>query len=75
MEEKPTCTHEKSCDDQGLPNQQSFDGEDIRPVIPQEQLERMPTNGNGYAGRRQTERKTMRQDELTVHRNVDNRQK
>ena len=59
MEEKPTYTHEKSCDDQGLPNQQSFDGEDIRPVIPQEQLERMPTNGNGYAGRRQTEKKNI----------------
>ena len=52
MEEKPTCT-----DDQGLPDQQSFDGEDIRTVIPQEQLEQMPTNGNGNAGRRQTEKK------------------
>ena len=54
MEEKPTCTHEKSCDDQGLPDQQSFDGEDIRSVIPQEKLERMSTNGNGNASRRQT---------------------
>ena len=54
MEEKPTCTHEKRCDNQGLPDQQSFDGEDIRSVIPQEKLERMPTNGNGVAVQRQT---------------------
>ena len=57
MEEKPTCTHEKSCENQGLPDQQSCDGEDTKSVIPQEKLERMPTNENGNAGRRQTDDK------------------
>ena len=76
MEEKPTRTHEKSCDNQGLPDQQSFDGEDIRSVIPQEKLERMPTNGNGNASQGQTEnKKKMRRDELTVHRNTGNKHK